>query len=97
MATNAKTLTGPTMPIKEAVRLGKEIYMRDILPSAKDDHFGEYVAIDVETGDWEIAKTDLVAVTRLRERHPNAANVTCERIGYRTLRSFGGSSRGLIQ
>ena len=95
--TNAKRPTGPSMPGKEVVRLGKEIYMRDILPIAKDEHFGEYVAIDVESGDWEIAETGMDAVNRLRERHPYAADVSCERIGYRVLRSFGGSSRSLIK
>ena len=48
--TNAKRPTGPSMPGKEVVRLGKEIYMRDILPIAKDDHFGEYLAIERRIG-----------------------------------------------
>ena len=45
----------PRRPRKEAVRLGKEIYKRDILPQVEANHFGEYVAIDVETGDWTVA------------------------------------------
>ena len=48
--TQAKTPARPRRPRKEAVRLGKEIYERDILPQVESDHFGEYVAIDVETG-----------------------------------------------
>ena len=54
-------------PRKEAVRLGKEIYQRDILPQVESEHFGEYVAIDVETGDWAVAHTTRIAVERLRE------------------------------
>ena len=42
----------PRRPREEAIRLGKEIYERDILPHVEADHFGEYVAIDIETGDW---------------------------------------------
>ena len=80
---------------KEAVRLGKEIYERDILPQVEADHFGEYVAIDVDSGDWAMADTTRVAVERLRAQRPNAVDVLCERIGYRALRSFGaGLLRG---
>ena len=79
-------------PRKEAVRLGKEIYQRDILPQVETDHFGEYVAIDVETGDWTVADTTRVAVELLREQRPNAVDVLCERVGYRALRSFGAGS-----
>ena len=79
-------------PRKEAVRLGREIYQRDILPQVETDHFGEYVAIDVETGDWAVADTTRVAVERLRERRPDAVDVLCERVGYRALRSFGAGS-----
>ena len=77
---------------KEAVRLGKEIYQRDILPQVEIDHLGEYVAIDVETGDWAVAGTTRVAVERLREQRPDAVDVVCERVGYRALRSFGAGS-----
>ena len=38
--TNAKTPPRPRRPREEAVRLGKEIYERDILPQVKSDHFG---------------------------------------------------------
>ena len=79
-------------PRKEAVRLGREIYQRDILPQVEADHFGEYVAIDVETEDWAVADTTRVAVERLRERRPDAVDVLCERVGYRALRSFGAGS-----
>ena len=79
-------------PRKEAVRLGKEIYQRDILPQVESEHFGEYVAIDVETGDWAVAHTTRVAVERLREQRPDAVDILCERVGYRALRSFGAGS-----
>ena len=95
--TNSKMPTGPTMPIDEIVRLGDEIYMRDVLPKTKDDHFGEYAAIDVETGDWEVAEKELDALDRLKERRPEAVNVMFEHIGYYALRSFGGSSANLIK
>ena len=90
--TNAKTPARPRRPREEAVRLGKEIYKRDILPQVEADHFGEYVAIDVETGDCAVADTTRVAVERLRAKRPEAVDVLMERVGYRALRSFGAGS-----
>ena len=90
--TNAKTPPKSRRPRKEAVRLGKEIYKHTILPQVEADHFGEYVAIDVETGDWFIADTTRAAVERLRAQRPDAVDVLCERVGYRALRSFGAGS-----
>ncbi len=89
--TSAGRPTSPTMPIQEIVRLGGEIYRRDILPKVRDDHFGEYVAVDAATGEWEIAETEWDAVDRLKERCPDAIDVLCERVGYRAVRSFGGA------
>ena len=79
-------------PREEAVRLGKEIYERDILPQVEAEHFGDYVAIDVETGDWTVASTTRMAVDLLRAQRPNAVDVLCERVGFRALRSFGAGS-----
>ena len=90
--THAEAPARKRKPRKEAVRLGKEIYQRDILPQVVAHHFGEYVAIDVETGDWAVADTTRVVVERLRAQRPNAIDVLCERVGYRTLRSFGAGS-----
>ena len=90
----SETVIPPRRPREEAVRLGKEIYERDILPQVEADHFGEYVAIDVETGDWAIADTTRLAVESLRARRPRAVDVLCERVGYRALRSFGAGSAG---
>ena len=77
--TQAETPARKRKPRKEAVRLGKEIYQRDILPQVEAHHFGEYVAIDVETGEWAVADTTRVAVERLRAQRPNAIDVLCER------------------
>ena len=80
-------------PREEAVRLGKEIYERDILPQVEADHHGEIVAIDVDSGSWAVADRERAAVDRLREIRPGAVNVLCEKVGYRALRSFGAGSR----
>ena len=87
-----ETAMPPRRPREEAVRVGRGIYERDILPQVEADHFGEYVAIDIETGDWAVADTTRIAVERLRAQRPAAVDVLCERVGYRALRSFGAGS-----
>ena len=85
-------MNAPTRPTAEIARLGKEIYERDIRPKVEDGHHGEYVAIDVETGDWAVAGSDGEALERLRARRPGAVDVLMERVGFRALHSFGAGS-----
>lgn len=92
---SGKADTSPRRPSEETARLGREIYRRDILPQVESDHFGEYVVIDVDSGNWVVADNEIAAVDRLRTMHTGAVNILCERVGYRALRSFGaGSLRG---
>ncbi len=93
--TNADTPRKSRRPREETARLGKEIYRQTILPLVEENHFGEYVAIDVETGEWAIADSTRVAVERLRAQSPDAVDVLCERVGYRSLRSFGAGALGM--
>ena len=79
-------------PVEETVRIGREIYERDIRRVVEADHHGDIVAIDVDSGDWVVADGEIDAVDRLREVHPGAVNVLCERVGYRALRSFGAGN-----
>ena len=95
--TQEKTPARPRRPREEVVRLGKVMYERDILPQVEADHFGEYVLIDVETGDWEVADTTGVALERLKAKRPEAIDILCERVGFRALRSFGAGSLRMVE
>ena len=76
---------------EETGRLGDEIYERDIRPKVEATHHGKIVAIDVDSGDYAIGDTALAAADALRERRP-ALDVWAVKVGYPTLRTFGGSS-----
>ena len=80
----------PTRSRDEIARLGKEIYERDIRPQVETDHYGEVVAIDVDSGGWAIGEEVLEAVDCLRTQRPEAINVLLERVGYRALDNLGG-------
>ena len=47
------------------------IYENDIAPKLSDDDRGRYIAIDVNSGEWEIDDTR-DAMYRLRDRIPDA-------------------------
>ena len=60
-----------------------------VLLAPKD--VGKFLAIDIETGEYEIAADELRAGNKLRARLPEA-QIWMVRIGYASARSFGGRS-----
>jgi hypothetical protein len=73
----------------ETVRRGLEIYDREIRPKVEPSHRGEYVVIDLNSGDYEVG-TDYHQISRaILARTPEA--VLCVlRIGYPTAGRIGG-------
>ena len=86
--------TAPTRPLEEIAHMGDEIYERDVRPQVETGHHGEIVAIDVESGSWAVADSELAAVEDLRAQRSDAANVWLLRVGYRAIASIGGGSPG---
>ena len=75
--------------VEEMAERGQEIYDERIKALIDlDVHYGKFVVIDVETGDYEIDKRDIVAVKRLRERRPGAMTYAI-RVGFPTAYRFG--------
>ena len=60
---------------------GEAIYRLQLRAMLEADHRGEFVAIDVETGDFSIGTEAHEASDQLRLRHPDAS-ILVERIGY---------------
>ena len=78
-------LTVPTTrrTLDELAALGAEVFDRQVRSALRPEDDGKFVAIDVETGDYEVDSDDYAAVTRLRLRKP-AADVWLMRVGYPT-------------
>jgi len=84
---------GFTMPttertLDELAGLGENIFDRHVRPALRPEDDGKFVAIDVESGDYEIDDDDYAAVARLRSRKP-AADVWLMRAGYPTTYRMG--------
>ena len=89
---NAETATRGRRPKEETARLGDEIYRRDVKAHVEDGHDGEYVAIDVDSGRWAVAESELAASDSLLAQCPNTVDVWLLRVGYRAVASIGGGS-----
>ena len=87
---DAQTPERQRRPKEETARLGREIYDRDIKAQVEPDHNGEYVAIDVQTGNWILTEDLLFAGRRLREQYPDVVDAYLHRVGHRVIRHFGG-------
>jgi hypothetical protein len=74
--------------LNELADLGGSIFAQKVGPSLRPDDVGKFVAIDVETGDYEIDADDYAAVARLRLRK-SEADVWLMRAGYPTTYKIG--------
>ena len=77
---------------EEFARRGDGIYERDIRPLVEAGNDGKYVAIDIESGAYEVDADELAASDRLVARLPDA-QVWLRQIGSRYARRFGPRHR----
>jgi hypothetical protein len=76
---------------EEIARRGQELYEAGIQQQVEAGNEGKIVAIDIETGDFEVAETVVAATNPLFERHPDAQPWGI-RIGHRAVYHFGSRS-----
>jgi hypothetical protein len=70
--------------LEEMGQLGPEVYNRLVRPKLGPDDDNKIVAVDVDTGDFEIDADDYTAVMRLLARNPEG-NIWLERVGQPTV------------
>jgi hypothetical protein len=87
--------TGRRYEKDEFARRGDAIYERDIAPHLKPADKGKFVAIDIETGEYEVAADELAACDGLRVRVPDA-QAWLVRVGYPYVYRFGGRRSGEV-
>lgn len=82
----------PRYSKEEFARRGEEIFARDIRPHVEGLPARHFVAIDIETGAFEVDENELAASDRLLARCPNA-QTWLRRVGSRFVRRFGPQRR----
>ena len=80
--------TGPRYSKEEFARRGDALYDREIRPRLEKMNRGKFVAIDIETGEYEVDGDEMAATDRLLARIPNA-QIWFRRIGSKYARRFG--------
>jgi hypothetical protein len=73
---------------EEFARRGNEVYQSQIRAQIEEGNHGKIVAIDIETGAYELAGDTMTASDCLLERYPDA-QIWCIRIGHRGVHRFG--------
>jgi hypothetical protein len=82
----------PQYSKEEFASRGDEIYESQVRSKVEADNRGKIVAIDLETGDFEVDASEIAACERLEARHPDA-QIWIVRIGSRHVRRFGGRTK----
>jgi hypothetical protein len=78
----------PRYSKEEFAQRGNQIYETQVRSQVEEGNRGKIVAINIETGAFEVADTPMLAVDRLYEREPNAQPWVI-RIGHRAVFRFG--------
>jgi hypothetical protein len=81
----------PRYSKEEFARRGDEIYQSQIRSQVEEGNFGKIVAIDIETGAFELAEDIVTASELLLTRYPDAQTWFI-RIGHQAVYHFGARS-----
>ncbi|MFM2303391.1 MAG: hypothetical protein RLZZ135_800 [Cyanobacteriota bacterium] len=82
----------PRYSKEEFAQRGDALYDSLIRSQVEDGNHGKVVAIDLETGAFEVDASEIAACDRLEVSHPDA-QIWMVRIGSRHVRRFGGRTK----
>lgn len=85
----------PRYSKEEFARRGHEVYESQIRSQVEEGNQGKIVAIDIETGAFEVAGDSLTAAKQLLIRFPDA-QIFGIRIGHRAVHRFGFRSPSML-
>jgi hypothetical protein len=81
----------PRYSKEEFAQRGDALYESEVRQQVEEGNHGKIVAIDIETGAFELADDTMVAARQLYARVPDA-QPWLVRIGYRAVHRFGARS-----
>ena len=84
----------PRYNANETVQRSEEIYQERLRSQIEAQHRGQYIAIDIETGEYEIGADYHAAAHTILSRKPDAA-IGVLRIGYPAVGRIGGRVRAV--
>ena len=85
------TALQPRYSSEEFARRGTGLYEQQVRPQVEKNNPGRVVAIDIETGAFEVADNTITASDLLLAHHPQA-QTWFVRVGHRGVHRFGPRS-----
>ncbi len=76
----------------EIARRGREIYERAIRAHVEPDHDGEFLVVDVATGDYAVGEDDEEVFEHAEAKNPEGLFYLM-RVGHSAAHRIGGSTR----
>jgi hypothetical protein len=89
------TVRQPRYTKEEFAKRGDEIYESQVRLQVEEGNHGKIVAIDIETGAFEVDSSEIAACARLEAFYPEA-QIWVVRIGSRHVRRFGGRTKRAV-
>jgi len=77
---------------RELARRGEEYYERVLRSKLEPKHVGEYLVLEVESGDYELDASQIAALDRAEAKHPESVFYIM-RVGYTAAGGIGASPR----
>jgi hypothetical protein len=78
----------PQYSKEEFAQRGDALYESEVRAQVEEGNHGKIVAIDIETGAFEVGNDSLTAAKQLLKRYPEA-QIFGVRIGHRAVHRFG--------
>ena len=85
-------MTHPRYSSEEIVERGEQMYAHNIRDKVETKYKGKFLALDIETGEYEIDGDMLAALDRAKAKHAEAA-LYVVRIGFPSAVKLGGGQR----
>jgi hypothetical protein len=73
----------------EIVRRGEEIYERDLRSQLEPASNGQFLVLDIDTGEYELDPDETLALQRAISKHPTGTRFI-KRVGFSTAHRLGG-------
>ncbi len=75
--------------MEEAAERGEAIYKREIRSKVESEHDGEFVVIDITTGEYSVSDNELAAFESAGRKNPDGFFYV-KRVGRKAVHRIGG-------
>lgn len=90
------TTRGRRYPKEEFAKRGEAIFEKEISSQVAGLNPRHFLAIDIETSEFEVDESQMAACDRLRTRLPDA-QIWLRKVGSRFARRFGGRGKAFAK